>query len=139
MKTSLKQESQTKKSTNKKRVEYNILIGNHLHKRISKHMLVLKHLDKNSRSKQDWVQEAIHEKLTSEIDSDEHPGGKFLHLKIDSEIFKTLQEKVDSLKASYTSMSKKVFIEEAIFEKLEREENKKQGLLKKMLNLSSNE
>lgn len=115
-------------------VEYNVRIGNHLYQRITRHLLLLKQL-KSSESKQKWVHEAIKEKLVSDECSDE----RFLHLKLDLDLWNALEKKVESLKSSRRSVSKKVLIEEAIFEKLDREEHKSKALLKYMLTLSSEE
>lgn len=135
MKNSSKKQSTTVSVPNQKRVEYNVRIGNHLYQRISRHLLLLKHL-KNTESKQKWVEEAIKEKLASEENSEEDYKDRFLHLQLEIKIWKAIQKKIDSLKSTRRSISKKVFIEEAIFQKLDREEQKSKELLKKLLNLS---
>jgi hypothetical protein len=107
-------------------------IGNHLYQRIAKHISLLKCLQNND-SKQKWIQEAVREKLKADEISNIEVGDRFLHLKFDEDLWFEIQEKVESLKAIHTSMSKKQFIEEAIFEKLDREERKSKELLKNML------
>lgn len=136
LKNSSEQEPRVISPPKHKRVEYTVRIGNHLFQRITRHMVLLKHL-KDSESKQKWIQEAIEEKLSSDKNSGKDPGDKFLHIKLDVELWEALNEKVELLRASHISMSKKLFIEEAIFEKLDREEHKSKSLLKNMLNLSS--
>lgn len=119
----------------KKKIEYTVRIGNHLYQRITRHLLLLKHL-KSSESKQKWIQEAIQEKLVSDELAEVQERDRYLHLCLDEKTWKELEKKIDLLKNIRTSASKKVFIEEAIFEKLDREENKSKELIKKMLNLS---
>ena len=123
-------------STKKKAVEYTIRIGNHLYQKIDKHIRLLKHL-KNDSSKQKWVQEAIREKLKIDEISHEQLGDRFLHLKFDVDLWLEIQKRIDMLKAFHTSISKKQWIEEAVYEKLDRDEKNSQELLKDMLKNAS--
>jgi hypothetical protein len=132
LKNDSKQELTLIPKPKRKRIEYTVRIGNHLYQRISRHLLLLKHL-KNNESKQNWIQEAVKEKLAADELSKEEVGDRFLHLKLDVELWSELEKKVESLKATRTSVSKKVLIEEAIFEKLDREEQNSKKMLKKML------
>lgn len=111
--------------------EYTLRVGKHFHKRIDHHMRLLKYL-KNS-NKQQWIQEAVREKLEADENSSEETADKFLHLKFDMDLWKQLEERVEALRMTHTTMSKKKIIEEAILEKLDREESKSKELLKKML------
>jgi hypothetical protein len=118
-----------------KRIEYTVTIGNHLFERIAKHMRLMKYLKNDDSNKQEWVREAIKEKLKA-IEN-QQLGDKFLHLKLDVELWQELEEKVESLKAVRRTVSKKTLIEEAIFDKLDREEQSSRELLKNMLKASS--
>ncbi len=135
MKKNTDQVSTIEPQPKQKRIEYTVRIGNHLYKRITRHLILLKHL-KSNESKQKWIQEAIEEKLSAEGIVEEFAGDRFMHLKLDERIWNKLHEKVESLKSTRTSVSKKILIEEAIFEKLDREEHKSKTLLKNLLNLS---
>lgn len=122
--------------TPKKHIEYSVRIGHHLYDRISRHLILLKHL-KSVESKQKWFQDAIEEKLASVKNSGKFAEEKSMHLKIDLEVWNELQHQVELLRKTRRSVSKKILIEEAIQEKLEREEHKSKELLKSMLNLNS--
>lgn len=138
MKKKSDQEPTAPSKTEPKRVEYNVQIGNHLYERVEKHMFRLKHL-KSFESKADWVQEAIQESLALNESSEEYTGDRYMHLKLDQGVWVELDKKVESLRSSRRSVSKKAFIEEAIFKKLDREENESKKMLKKLLDLSSEE
>lgn len=122
------------KELNQKRIEYTVRIGNHLYQRITRHLLLLKHL-KSSESKQKWIQEAIQEKLAADEQTEVQDRDRYLHLSLNEKIWKDLEKRIDHLRTIRISVSKKVFIEEAIFEKLDKEESKSKELIKKMLNL----
>lgn len=123
-------------STIKKPVEYTVRIGNHLYQRINKHMRLLKNIRRDN-SKQKWIQEAIREKLKEDEISNENLGDRFLHLKFDMDLWQEIQKKIEILKAFYTSISKKQWIEEAIYEKLDREEQNSKDLIKDMIKKAS--
>lgn len=122
--------------TKKKSVEYTVIIGNHLYHRIDKHVRLLKNLKINS-SKQKWVLEAIEEKLKIDVALEANLGDRLLHVKCDIELWNEIQKKIELLKAFRRSISKKQWIEEAIYDKLEREEQKSKELLKNMLKATS--
>ncbi len=136
MKKSKKAEEKDPSPMTKKPVEYTVRIGNHLYQRINKHMRLLKNL-KNETSKQKWIKEAISEKLKVDETSDENLGDRFLHLKFEIELWHEVQKKIEILKTFYTSISKKQWIEEAIYEKLDREEQDSKDLLKDMIKKAS--
>lgn len=119
----------------RKHIEYSVRINHHLFQRITRHLLLLKHI-KSTESKQKWIQEAIEEKLLSVKNSGKFAEEKSMHLKIDVEIWDALQKEVEKLRLTRRSVSKKILIEEAILEKLEKEEHKSKELLKNLLNMA---
>ncbi|CAF24144.1 hypothetical protein [Candidatus Protochlamydia amoebophila] len=105
----------------KKIIHYNVEIGNFLFKLINDHIHFLKN-SKNDINKKDWVAEAIREKL-QDPESEEDQRTRYLHLQLETDLFEEIDKKMEFLKAFRRSVSKKQWIIEAIFEKLEREEH----------------
>ncbi len=118
---------------NSKLLGYSISLGETLHKRIEKHILLLKHHKDPNYTKQIWILDAFQEKLERD-GSKEDPAmakARLLHFKINSIVHEKIQKTVDVMKKSRRSYSKKQWFVEAISEKLEREEKKMRELLEK--------
>lgn len=112
---------------------YSVTIGDHLHYRIEKHIRLLKLLEDEGHTKQKWILNAVKEKLKKECDplssKDRH-----LQIKIDPDTHQQIEEQVNLIKKGRRSYSKKQLIVEAIFEQLDREEEKARELLEKLKN-----
>jgi hypothetical protein len=117
-------------------IGYSIKIDAHLHKKLERHLKILKHLDQQSLSKQKWVMDAVQEKLSAEQNEKEIPKNFFLSLRINVSTNKKIESKVEYEKKFRDSYSKKQWLIEAINEKLEREEQKAKKLLEESRNLS---
>jgi hypothetical protein len=101
---------------------YNVMISPHIHERIERHVLVLKRLVDRSTTKQRWVAHAIKEKLAKDADNQMIPKETRLNVKIDEELDRQVLQRIEFIKKFRSSYSKKQWIMDAIFEKLERDE-----------------
>lgn len=112
-------------------LNYSVTIGDNLHLRIEKHVRLLKILEDKSHTKQKWILNAVKEKLKKECDplssKDRH-----LQIKMDPKTHQLIEEQVNMIKKGRRSYSKKQLIVEAIFEQLDREEEKAKELLEKL-------
>lgn len=117
---------------------FSIRIGEHLHKRIAKHIQLLKHVKTRFHTKQKWIAEAFKEKIKNEpkLTSEDILREKFLHFKIDKQIYGEIEERVGIIK-KFRNFSKKQWMLEAIYEQLEREEQETKNLLQNMIDSSS--
>lgn len=111
---------------------YVIEISESLHKKIENQ---IKRLN-CSHSKKSWVLEAIKEKLQAppKVAKQTH-----LNLLMSQELNLELEEQVTQHKQYRKSYSKKKWIVEALYEKLEREENQAEALLERFKSLLSSE
>lgn len=124
--------------------QYTISVGGNLHKRVTKHVELLKRLENRSHSQQQWMKDALKEKLAQleeqlgEADVDELKE-LYLAFKVEEEINHEVEKKIKILKNMRRSYSKKQLLIEAFSEKLDREESKiKELLRKKMANSREN-
>ena len=118
---------------------FTIRIGESLYKRISKHILLLKRLKSNIRTKQDWVEKAVRDKLERENNSDateEVPTDKFIHFKIDKQLNLAIDKRVNFIRQFKVSYSRKQWIVEAIFDQLDQEEHSSKEIFNLMLKRS---
>lgn len=110
--------------TDERGVTHAIRIGDNLHNRITKHIKVLKYLLDTSPTKKGWVHEALREK--AELDRKKSPeeltGDRYLHFTIDEELNEEIEKKVNLIKKIRISFSKKQWILEALYDKLDRDE-----------------
>jgi hypothetical protein len=114
---------------------YSIRIGERLYIRINKHILFLKHLNK-SQNKQAWIEEAILDKLKKEEEQDGIEcisREKHLSFKIRSQIDTRIEKRVEFIKKIRGSFSKKQWLLEAIYEKLDTEEEETEKKAKEFL------
>jgi predicted transcriptional regulator len=117
-------------STTPSKEKYIVEIGDALHKKIDKIVRVLNRLDNKSHSKKSWVLEAIQEKLSAEHHQpDEIIGSKHLTLSFEDDVKAKLDEIVAFQKKFRKTYSRKKWILEAIYEKIEREEETTENLL----------
>ncbi len=119
-----------------RQVTYSFTIGENLHKKVEKHIHMLKCLEDRSLSKQRWIVDAIKEKLEFEesLGPDEFSKERFLNAKIDDRLDSKVEKRVDFHKNFRKSYSKKSWILEAVHEKLDRDESLIQDLLNEQTN-----
>ncbi|WP_068470649.1 hypothetical protein [Candidatus Protochlamydia phocaeensis] len=117
---------------------YSIRIGENLFKRISKHIKLLKTIGSPISSKQSWMEQAISEKLEREKNSlsNEMLSDTYLHFKIDLETHAEIEKRVEVIKKFRSSFSKKQWFLEAIFDKLDKDEEQAKHLLQDMVKAS---
>ena len=99
---------------------FSIRINENLHKRFNQHIKCLKNL--NKITKQNWIEQAFREKLSLQDDSSSgilHD--KLIHFKVDEKLFMEMEKIVQMIK-KFRVFSKKKWMIDAIYEKLEREE-----------------
>ena len=111
---------------------YAIRIDDHLHRKLEKHLKILKFIEHQKQSKQNWIVEAVKDKLKRDLDLKEIPKDKRLVFKIDNTLSKQVSKQVDILKKFKNSYSKKQWFVEAINEKLEKEESKTKEFLEEI-------
>jgi hypothetical protein len=114
-------DDQTKKS---KIYQYTVSISPHLHNRLDKHIFILKKLVRTGHTKQQWLVEAVEEKLKNEKSSQTQDieKEKRVSLRIDVLTKKILEEQIQLIRCFRTSYSKRKWILDAIQEKLDLEE-----------------
>lgn len=111
-------------------------IGGNLYRRITKHIQLLKNLNDRIQTRQSWVEKAIEEKLEMDDSlqlNEDMLTDKYLHFKISLHLNEKIEKKVRIIKQFRTSFSKKQWILEAIYKKLDREEYKSKESLKNLL------
>lgn len=114
---------------------YTVKIDEQLFKRLEKHIKVLKRIEQTGISKQTWITDAIKEKLAKDKDPGnmDLPKERHLTLKINDPINEKIDAKVNILKQLQASYSKKKWLLEAIYEKLESEEPKTKQYLEDLI------
>src|SRR4029077_4956181 len=115
-----------------------IKIAEHLHKRFSKHLQILKYVKKPSKNKMNWIEEAFLEKLAAEreLSSDGIPIEKYLHFKISKPLYNEIEERVNIIK-KFRNFSKKQWMVEAIYDKLEKEDQAAKKLMQDLMKEAS--
>lgn len=114
-----------------KLVGHSIRISDHLHNRLTKHIQILKYATDQNCSKQTWAQEAFEEKWEQEqAQFFEGPStDKHLHVKISQDLNSKIERCVNRMREVRISFSKKQWFLEALYEKLDRDEQKAKKLL----------
>jgi len=113
---------------------FSIRINENLHKRFNQHIKCLKNINRRLVTKQNWIVDAFQEKLAHQDDSFSGIlNEKLIHFKVDEKLFNELDSKVEMIK-KFRSFSKKQWMIEAIYEKLEREEQKVKKELQDKIN-----
>jgi hypothetical protein len=108
-------------------IGYCIEISNSLHEKISHHVELLKRLDDRGYSRRRWALEAIKEQLHEEEHqvSDEDAQKKHvLSIAFPEHTHKRIEDKITAIKRFRKSYSKKKWILEALYSKLERDQQK---------------
>ncbi len=101
---------------------FSIRINENLHRRFNQHIKRLKNINKSLATKQKWLVQAFQEKLENhDVSSSGILNEKLIHFKLDEQLYKEIEEKVEIIK-KFRSFSKKQWMIEAIYEKLDREE-----------------
>jgi|GEM_PF-3076495 len=122
---------QTDKSIHTKSTGYNVKISSNLDKRIKQHLLKRKAFPGMKGTKQDWLLQAVKDKLQKLERSEEIPIEKSITLYFDQNTLEQINDHVDLNKRLKHNYSKKKLIIEAINERLESEEKELNQLLKK--------
>ena len=104
---------------------YNFTISNHLSQKIKKHIQLLKYVENPDQTIKDWAVKSFEEKLSKEklIPPEDLDKERFLT----TSVKKTLNEKIEQRVALYKrlrkSYSKKQWVVEAMYDKLEKDES----------------
>lgn len=123
--------SEEKTSTKEKR-PYNLYISDNMYEKIGKIISILKYVNNKPYTRQDFVMEAIREKMENDA---KNPlsicrPSKAVYIKIDADIESEISKQVSLIKKySNNSYSKKRWIEEALLKKIDIEEKKAIELL----------
>jgi hypothetical protein len=115
--------NEKKDELDKKVRRYVIKTDFDLMQKVDRHLSILNGILATKKTKNDWVNEAILEKLQGAASSSVPPKTKILNISIPNELHSHLDLAIDKLKASHGSFSKKQLFLEAIQEKLTREKN----------------
>lgn len=102
-----------------------------LFNRLNKHILMLKHLKGCQISKQQWINEAVNEKLENKKPSKQKENTVYITFHISKIVCQKIQEKM-----KVNTSSQKKWILEAMLEKLARDEDKSQELLNELLSFN---
>ena len=104
---------------------YTMTLEERLHKKLEGHLKVLQHIDSHSHSKQRWIIDAINRKLEKEkrLSKDMITDDKRISLRVTHKMDQKIQNMVNlQKKFRKTPYSKKQWIADAIYEKLQEEE-----------------
>lgn len=103
---------------------YVVKIPESLFKRIDDHIMAINAIEQEKVRKNDWFEDAIQEKLnsTKKICPRNIKRERNLNIKLRPNISHEIDKHVSILKTIHTTYSKKKWILEAVYEKLEREE-----------------
>lgn len=114
---------------------YTIQIGDSFSERLDRHISLLKLIEKKDLYKQQWVVDAIIEKLKKDeaIPPNALPKDKHLSLKINKDLRRRIENIVCSLKNVRRTYSAKQWIIEAISEKLSEDEERVKKLAREEL------
>lgn len=120
-------------------INYSFRIIEDLYLRFNKHIHLLKRLENTSISKQRWITEAIKEKLEKESTSnfEDLPKDRHISFRVAKNLSNMVENSVIKTRKFRRSFSKKQWFVEAIYEKLDKEEQQSKELLKNMLKESS--
>lgn len=99
---------------------YNCSVDANLFSKLEQHIYALRGLE-GKISKQSWLAQAIKEKLKIDRLSNDIPKEKRLHFFIEKKLSEEIEERVEFLKKFRSSYSKKQWVVEAIYQKLERD------------------
>ena len=133
MRTSLEEQTPIKKLLSISRLKgFSIKVSEYLYKRFNNHLRNLKNLYGNSFKRQQWIKNAFIEKLKNQEENLDILTQKWLHFKLESEIHEDIDAQVEKIK-KFRNFSKKQWMLEAIYEKLDREEQQTKKILEEKL------
>ena len=111
---------------------YLIKISENLHSKVSRQLQLSKQIEGKSQSKQEWVREAIEEKLKQEandaFDINKIHQEKYLRIDIDDQLDQKVQIQLDLNRKFRPSFTRKEWLLEALNEKLARDGKKQNSL-----------
>lgn len=110
---------------------YTVTVNSHIHKRLERHILIIKKLIDRHATKQDWLVNAIREKMEKDITGQEIPTTHSITVKLDARLEQMILQRIEYIKKFKFSYSKKKWIIDAIVDKLDRDEEEVE---KKLLN-----
>ncbi len=111
-------------------------VGEHLFRCLSKHIRQLKCLDNSIRNRDEWIEQAIKEKLDNDknVDLDQSLKQKTISLKVSPEVFEDLEKRVALIRKFRRSYSKKQWLVDAIYEKLDRDMQRIKAFVEEKIN-----
>lgn len=113
-----------------KPIGYCIEIPDALHNKITEHLQFLKRLQDPTYTKQRWALEAVKEKIKAEEETiTGFTKAHFLRIDFPEIVNRKIEGKVEELKKSRGSYSKKKWVLEALYEMLDKEKAKIKHLL----------
>lgn len=112
--------------------------GEYLFKRLSQHLKLIRLHSK--QTKQKWFQEAFREQLKAQQNffSEDILIEKVMHLKLEEELYKEIEKVVSTIK-KFRNYSTKQWMIDAIYNKLDREEEKSKKLLEEKIDCFSSD
>lgn len=110
---------------------HTFFLPNHLHKKLSLHINVLKAFEEGKTSNQKWITNAIKNKIkkTGKQNPHEIPKDRKICIKIEDDLLEEINEKVEFLKKFNRTYSRSKLVVEAILDQLEEEREKASKLL----------
>lgn len=132
-----KNEETTNAENESAKKHYGFKIGEVLYNRIDKHIRILRYINKRNVGKGDWISDALKEKLEREKapSFDNVPKERFLNFKVEKQLGDEIEKRIDFIKMFRDSYSRKQWVLEAIYEKLEKEEDSSKKMLEEISNL----
>lgn len=109
----------------------NCIVDDRLYENLDNHLTAIKAL-KGKVTKQSWINQAIKEKLHKESSSFKVSKLKTINFKIDQESLPGIETRVNFIKKFRRTYSRKLWIVEAIQEKLEKEAKSVQEEMEKI-------
>jgi Arc/MetJ-type ribon-helix-helix transcriptional regulator len=109
--------------TNRKKM-VNLILPDKIHEKIEKLVSYRKFSDDNKYSKSDFLQQAINEKIDKERQDSTQltKSDKSIFFKIDPTIYNQISKHVEIVKCYRNSFSNKRWMEDAVLEKIDRDE-----------------
>lgn len=117
------------KDSCEKKIQYSVCISPVLHNKLDQHLLVLRKILKFGLTKQDWLVEAVQEKLLRDTPERDIEKNKRINLRMDQLTNKLLEQRINLIRPFHNSYSKKKLLLDAIQERLDQEE----GVVKQQL------
>jgi hypothetical protein len=118
------------KSKTKESPQYTVSISPILYHKMDQHIYALKKLLNSRQTKNDWIAEAVAQKLARDSAKDDRYKDKPICIKIDPLTREKLEKRVQNIRSLRYSYSKKQWVLDAIHEKLGNEEEKVKSKLK---------